>query len=396
MPVSNRTRHFFDLYTRDLSSSDFQRLFTQDTPDAYRFFSRHIDEARLSHLPPVKRWTMRAKLLFLAFSLKLSPARRALFGIAMVTAVIGIVQLFQGFGWIRITPLPITFFSISVPSLVWANGTGWLLAGFLLANLLILLEVADRLGLKNDLEIARDIQRAMLPQEPFAADGIEAAGWTRPANTVGGDFYDILAYPDGRVLVALGDVAGKGSPAALLMALLLAMLRTLVQEDLPPAALMERLNRLVHEQTPGSRFITMFLGLFDPSTGELSYVNAGQTPPLRLSGDRTERLLTGGIALGMFDAATYDVARCTLTEGDLVLMYSDGITEAERPDGTPFEEEGLSRFLRSCQMTPIDQIGPRVFDAVAAYAHNTKFADDLTALALRRRPVDAPENADAS
>ena len=269
---------------------------------------------------------------------------------------------------------------------MWADGTGWLLAGFLLANLLILLEVADRLGLKNDLEIARDIQRAMLPQEPFAAHGIEAAGWTRPANTVGGDFYDILTYPDGRVLVALGDVAGKGSPAALLMALLLAMLRTLVQEDLPPAALMERLNRLVYEQTPGSRFITMFLGLFDPATGELTYVNAGQTPPLRLRGNQTERLRTGGIALGMFDAATYDVTRCTVAEGDLILMYSDGITEAERADGTPFDEEGLAGFLRSCQMTPIEQIGPRLFDAVAAYAQNTKFADDLTVLAFRRQP----------
>jgi len=164
MPASNRTRHFFDLYTRDLSSSDFQRLFTQDTRDAYRFFSRHIDEARLSNLPPVKRWTMRAKLFFLAFSLKLSPTRRALPGIAMVAALIGIFELFEGFGWITIAPLPITVFTISVPSLVWADGTGWLLSGFLLANLLILLEVADRLGLKNDLEIARDIHRAMLPQ----------------------------------------------------------------------------------------------------------------------------------------------------------------------------------------------------------------------------------------
>lgn len=339
---------------------------------------------------------MRAKLFFLAFSLKLSPARRALLGIAMVAALIGIFELFEGFGWVSIAPLPITVFTISVPSLVWADGTGWLLAGFLLANLLILLEVTDRLGLKNDLEIARDIQRAMLPQEPFAAHGIEAAGWTRPANTVGGDFYDILTYPDGRVLVALGDVAGKGSPAALLMALLLAMLRTLVQEDLPPAALMERLNRLVYEQTPGSRFITMFLGLFDPATGELTYVNAGQTPPLRLRGNQTEQLRMGGIALGMFDAATYDVTRCTVAEGDLILMYSDGITEAERPDGTPFDEEGLAGFLRSCRMTPIEQIGPRLFDAVAAYAQNTKFADDLTVLAFRRQPGGALENADAS
>ena len=102
-------------------------------------------------------------------------------------------------------------------------------------NLLVLLEVADRLSLKNDLEIARDIQQAMLPSGLYTGAGVETFGMSRPANTVGGDFYDILPLADGRLVVALGDVAGKGSPAALLMALLLAMLRTLVDEKLEPA-----------------------------------------------------------------------------------------------------------------------------------------------------------------
>src|SRR4030095_4370674 len=115
-----------------------------------------------------------------------------------------------------------------IPHPTFAPGTIWLLTGFLLLNLLMLLEVADRLSLKNDLEIAREIQQAMLPRGEFRAPGVEALGMTRPANTVGGDFYDILPLGDGRVLLALGDVAGKGSPAALLMALLLAMMRALV------------------------------------------------------------------------------------------------------------------------------------------------------------------------
>jgi len=134
---------------------------------------------------------------------------------------------------VRVTPVPFLV-GFSLPGPVWADGTLWLFMGFLLVNLLVFLEVADRLTLKNDLEIARDIQRAMLPQGTFAADGVEAAGWTRPANTVGGDSYDILPLADGRLLVVLGDVDGKGSPAALLMALLLAMLRTLAKDNLPP------------------------------------------------------------------------------------------------------------------------------------------------------------------
>ncbi len=145
--------------------------------------------------------------------------------------MIGLFQLFAGFGLMRV-PIPIALFfvHIRVPAPLFADGTLWLLTGFLLMNLLVLLEVADRLSLKRDLEVAREIQNAMLPDGTWSGPGVEAFGLTKPANTVGGDFYDILPQPDGTVIVALGDVAGKASPAALLMALLLAILRTLVDE----------------------------------------------------------------------------------------------------------------------------------------------------------------------
>ena len=131
-------------------------------------------------------------------------------------------------------------------------------------NLLVLLEVADRLSLKNDLEIARDIQQAMLPSGLYSAPGVETVGMSRPANTVGGDFYDILPLDDGRLVVTLGDVAGKGSPAALLMALLLAMLRTLVDEKLEPADAHHPAERPGLPARAGSRFITLFYAVFEP------------------------------------------------------------------------------------------------------------------------------------
>ena len=157
--------------------------------------------------------------------------------------MIGLLQLFAGFGLMRV-PIPIALFfvNIRVPAPLFANGTIALLSGFLLMNLLVLLEVADRLSLKRDLEVAREIQNAMLPEGTWSGPGVEAFGLTKPANTVGGDFYDILPQPDGTVIVALGDVAGKASPAALLMALLLAILRTLVDEGMPLTALVQRLN----------------------------------------------------------------------------------------------------------------------------------------------------------
>ena len=217
-------------------------------------------------------------------------------------------------------------------------------------NLLVLLEVADRLTLKNDLEVAREIQNAMLPAGPYRAPGVEVVGMTRPANTVGGDFYDIQPLRDGRVVIALGDVSGKGSPAALLMALLLAMFRTLVpsieDENLEAADLAARLNVQVSRHAPGNRFITLFCGVFTPLTGELRYVSAGHTPPLvlRASG-RTDRLADGGIALGMFAQSAYATGRALLERGDLLAVYSDGITEAENPTGKPFDERGLETAL---------------------------------------------------
>ena len=361
-------------------------MFTRDAREAYHFFTRHIDEAAFAGLPPLKRFALRTRLVFLAFTLKLSPARRLIFGIALAAAVIGLIELFEGFGATRLPVMPF-FISIPLPWLVWSDGTMWLLLGFVLVNLLVLLEVADRLTLKNDLEIARDIQLAMLPQRTYATPGLEAAGRTRPANTVGGDCYDILPLPDGRLLLMLGDVSGKGSPAALLMALLIAMLRTLAAENLPPIGLVTRLNRLVYAQTPRSRFITMFLAVMDPQSGALTYVDAGQTPPLlRRKDGRIEQLRTGGMALGMFDGATYDAAELTLDVGDLLVTYSDGVTEAENPAGQPFDEIGLRSLLESHFTDGVDDLGATIFAEVERYAGDVKLADDLTVLAVRRLP----------
>src|SRR3954471_18369843 len=314
--------NFFENYTRGLTSRDVEHLFTRDTPEAYRFFSRTIDVESLKKLPWHRRTIMHARLFFLAFTLKLTPARRAIYGIALVTTVLGLIELFQG---VRL---------LLVPHPVFANGTIWLLLGFLLVNLLVMLELADRLSLKNDLEIAREIQQAMLPRAAYQGPGVEAFGMTRPANTVGGDFYDILPLRDGRVLLALGDVAGKGSPAALLMALLLAMMRTLVDEGLEGATLAARLNAQIVKHAPGSRFITLFLATLNPMTGDMRYVNCGQNPPLlRRTAGTYERLREGGMALGMFQEAAYTEGCTTMNPGDVIVMYSDGITEAEDGQG---------------------------------------------------------------
>jgi len=366
---------FFKAYTQGLTTVELERLFTRETPEAYRFFSRTIDHAELLKLPWHRRVIAYARVFFLAFTMKLTPARRAIYAAALISIVIGLAELFQ------------EVHLLVVPHPTFAPGTLWLLAGFLLVNFLVFVEVADRLTLKNDLEIARGIQQAMLPRAAFHASGVEAFGMTRPANTVGGDFYDILPLPDGRVLFALGDVAGKGSPASLLMALLLAMMRTLVDEGFEGAALAARLNAQIVKHAPASRFVTLFFGVLDTSTGEFGYVNAGQNPPLvRRATGGYDRLKTGGIALGMFEFATYEFASTRLNVGDVIVMYSDGVTEAENEAGVPFEESGLQAVIDGPGWASAKELAWATFAAVDQYSEQRRLFDDLTILVVRRLP----------
>jgi serine phosphatase RsbU (regulator of sigma subunit) len=383
--------HWFDAWTRDIArdvtAEDLQRLLTHDTWDAYRFFTRGLDEDQLAKEGWWRRQLLRMRQVFTAFTLKLSPARRLLYLISLVIALIGVLKLYRGWSMIRV-PFGTPFFNVAVFAPQWADGTLALLISIVLINLLVLLEVADRLSLKGELEVAREIQLAMLPAGTYSAGDAGICGITRPANTVGGDFYDVLPLigdPEERVIVTIGDVAGKGSPAALLMALLLAVLRTLVDEKLEARALVARLNTQICRHSPGSRFITLFYGVYTPATGALTYVNAGQNPPLirRVDGS-IERLGGTGIALGMFEGSTYQADETRIGPGDLLVLYSDGITEAENPHGEPFEEAGLERFLAARGGESPAELAPAILQAVEAHARDSRFTDDLTVVILKR------------
>jgi phosphoserine phosphatase RsbU/P len=381
----SRTSEFFTAYTRDVTREGMERLFTRDARDAYRFYSRGMDRQALAALPWHERIPTEFRHFFQAFTLKLTPPRRVLYGVSLLVTLVGLFQSFRGFG-VKWFPSAILFdLPLVIPQ--WAAGSGLLLVGFVLLNLLVFVEVADRLSLKDDLEIAREIQQAMLPQSTYRGTQVEIHGQTRPANTVGGDFYDIQPLSDGRIVVALGDVAGKGSPAALLMALLLAMLRTLLDEGLELPALIDRLNLQVFRHAPRSRFITLFVAVIDPGTGLLTYVNAGQNPPLlRRVGGTVERLADGGIALGLAEASRYRAQATTLVPGDVLVLYSDGITEAEDPQGVAFEESGLEAVIARRAEATAPDLGDAIVRAVEVHAQDNRFADDLTVVALRRLP----------
>ncbi len=373
--LGDRARAFVNDYTRDLTARDLQRVFTRETPDMVSFFTQGTDQAESTQKDLLRHPFRHARQFFLAFAMRLTAARRMLYAGAVLLFAIGLID--------GLTPDP------GEP--LWDTGTFKLLLAFGLIHLILLLEVADRLTLKHELNVARDIQRAMLPSGTLTVGTIEAHGETQPANTVGGDFYDILPRADGHVLVILGDVAGKGTPAALLMALFLAMTRTLLDEELPPATLALRLNEQLMRHAPRSRFITAFIALCDPRTGDVRYANAGQNPPmLRRASGRLEWLAPTGMALGLSRKATYEEASIALAPGDVLLAYSDGITEAESPAGVSFDDEGLRVLADHMDGLRAGTVARRVIDQVKTHTDDTALFDDLTVLVCRRLTGDEP------
>src|SRR5580704_7947197 len=240
-------------------------------------------------------------------------------------------------------------------------------------------EQAERIYAKQ-LEQAAEIQRGLLPVQAPNVPGVDLAGYNAACQTVGGDYYDFLVYPDGRVGVLVGDVAGKGMPAALLMSSLQARVQVLFDDPTNLAALVTRLNRIITSNCPSNRFISFFIAVLDPMTNELVYVNAGHNPPLLVRRDGSLQKLEGtGLILGILPIAQYEQQTCRLEPGDVVVLFSDGVTEATRPDiDEEFGEDRLAKTLAELSsqsaQSIIEGINQRVYD----FTGGAPPADDIT------------------
>ncbi|MBM3318681.1 MAG: SpoIIE family protein phosphatase, partial [Candidatus Eisenbacteria bacterium] len=194
--------------------------------------------------------------------------------------------------------------------------------------------------LRGDVELARDLQERLLPTRMPQLDSLEAAGFSVPCQGVGGDYYDCFLTPRGELLLAIGDVSGKGVPGAILMANLQGLVKVEGVRDEPPARIVERINRQICEMEKPERFVTFCLARVDPRGGEVTYCNAGHPSMLLARGDGTiEELSVGGLPLGIRADAAYDGAAARLGAGDLLLLYTDGVTERTRPGGEQFGAE---------------------------------------------------------
>jgi len=239
-------------------------------------------------------------------------------------------------------------------------------------------------SIQEQVRVAYQIQRNLLPKEPPIINGYDIAGTSVPAQTVGGDYFDFIPIEDGWWAICLGDVSGKGLPASLLMANLQATLRGQTLVNSPVHETIKRSNTLMYESTDDENFVTLFYGLLDVSRHQFSFCNAGHEHPFLLSGRGNTRLDSGGIALAVLDEAEFHQQTVTLNAGDVVVIFSDGITDATNRFDEPFGQDSLSAIIEQHKDKPASRIIEEIMSAVNRHAGDAPQLDDLTLVVMRR------------
>ncbi len=358
----DRVRQFWQRVSEGRQIDDLWSQFAADARSSYGFYGRDVDWEEIRKLPRWRQPLHVARQFFWALLLKMSPARRVLLLIAVVMLMI------SGF----------------------RSDVNFEIVAAVLFLLLLSLELADKVTMKRDLEIAREIQTWLVPSQPPEVAGANIAFATRPQNSVAGDYYDAF-YPNPedreKLMVVIADVAGKSVPAALLMATLQASLRTIAPENAPLADLVARLNRYACAHSlNGLRFTTAVLGEYHPASRRLTYVNAGHNAPiLRRANGAIETLETGGLPLGIRLDDHYETAALELKPGDALIFFTDGVVEAFNESGEEFGNERWLSAIRNLPDWDASQTLQFLMKHVDEFVGATRQSDDITCLVFRSR-----------
>jgi phosphoserine phosphatase RsbU/P len=374
-PKRHRFRDFWQRVTEGIELDVLGRQFLSEAKSSYRLYAQDVDWDEVGNARGPRRIFRAILALFQAMLMKLSPARRVLL---LVAIALLLLQQDARSGE--------------------KQGANLHMGGIGVAILFILLavELADRVTMKRDLEIAREIQQWLVPDSAPTIDGIDIAFSTRPQNTVAGDYYDAFLRPIppqsaavGPLLVAVADVAGKSVPAALLMATFQASLRALAITPVALAEIVDGLDRYCRAHSlDGQRFTTAFLAEIDLRTREMHYVNAGHNDPIlrRVSG-AIERLSAGGPPFGLppltDQPIAYASARVQLQPGDLLIIFTDGLVEAINDSEEEYRETRLLASIESAPKEGSEAILKRIMAGVNAFAGAARQHDDITCLVLR-------------
>ena len=378
MPLRVKLQRFWHRVTEGLEVSQLWSQFETDARTSYQLYSRDVAAKTPEGLTRHGHNLHVVKEFFWAVVEKLSPARRVL----LLAALVMLLFPTSGFSYhragneIHVVEIDLHF---------------W---GGLLLFLLLMLEIADRVVMKRDLQIAREIQTWLLPGAPPQIPGISVAYTTRPANTVAGDYYDVFPRPgktpeESRVMFAVADVAGKSIPAAMLMATLQASLKTLSTAQVALPELVANMNRYACSNSQGGlRFTTAFLAECDAARRTFHYINAGHNNPiLRRANGSIERLDVGGLPLGIQAEAKYESASVTLAPGDWLIIFTDGLVEAENARQEEYgETRVLSTISAAAANTPNEML-QRLMAELDLFVGSTPQHDDVTCLLIKAENV---------
>src|SRR5713101_849293 len=358
---STNVRNFWQRVSEGRQIEDLWTQFAADARASYGFYNTDVDWDEIKKLPRRHRPFRVAKEFFWALLLKLTPARRVLLLAALVVLIVCLK----------------------------AESKYEFLAAVVFL-LLLSLELADKVTMKRDLEIAREIQAWLVPSAPPEIPGAEIAFASRPQNSVAGDYYDAFfataaAAEGGKLMLVIADVAGKSIPAALLMATLQASLRTIAGEGAPLTDLVLRLNHYACAHSlDGRRFTTAVFAEYEPATRRLRYVNAGHNAPIlrRANGDM-ENLDIGGVPLGIDFAAAYETSAKDLRPGDAVIFFTDGVVEAFDESSEEFGDGRWLAAIRSLPQISAQESLQFLMPTVDAFVGATRQSDDITCMIFR-------------
>ena len=372
--MATRMQHFWQRVTEGLEVSQLWSQFESEAKASYRLYSKDVAAKTPEGLTNQGRRMHVVREFFWAVLEKLSPARRVLMLVALVLLVIphgGFSYNGEG-GKVYVVEFDFHF---------WAG---------LLLFVLLMLEIADRVVMKRDLQIAREIQTWLLPGAPPQIPGLSLAYATRPANTVAGDYYDVFPRPgrtqeENRVVFAVADVAGKSIPAAMLMATFQASLKTLSTTQVALPELVSNMNKYACTNSQGGlRFTTAFFSEYDPAQRTFTYINAGHNNPIvRRRNGAIERLDVGGLPLGIQPEAKYESTQVTLSPGDWLVVFTDGLVEAENLRAEEYGETRLlNQIVLNASLAPTEML-KRLMADLDLFVGTTPQHDDVTCMLLK-------------
>jgi phosphoserine phosphatase RsbU/P len=347
----------------DFRRGDIESTLRRDFSELKDFMLTEERQKRLKDMGQVRRWIHIAWWFLEGLFLKLTPARRILLLLAFLFLVSNISASTDGNG---------------------AHFEGFHFIGALILLFIIMLELKDKLLAHEELEAGHAVQDALMPDRTPQVPGWSLWLFTRSANEVGGDLVDFIQITPERIGVTLGDIAGKGLRAALLTAKLQATIRALVPDVLPLSELALKLNFIFCRDSLPNLFASVVYAELRPDSGSIRLVNSGHLPPVIMRGSRMEKTDKGGIALGLSPQATFNEQHVELGKGDMMLIYSDGLTEARNIQGDFFGEQRVLDLLPQLSPYSAQQIGDRILEEVDRFIGEARAYDDITIAILKR------------